>query len=303
MSNSVTKPRVGIGMPVYNGERYLEETITATLAQTFEDFELIIADNASTDKTEQICRDFAAKDSRINYIRNPVNLGASQNYTICFEPSKSDYFRWGNADDLPEKKLVEKCVKVLDENPDTVLVYGKTKIIDENGNHLKNYDDNLDLQDSCASKRFIQCSQNIGLSNVLYGLMRRDSLAKTALLGNYLSSDINLIAELTLYGKYREIPDFLFSRRMHPECSTWDPDDEDRKRNFWDPSKHKLLMQSWRSVYEYFKAAYRAPISLSEKRALALYLCKLAYWRKDKMTLDVQHLIKYKLNKLGVCRI
>lgn len=296
MSNSIAIPRVGIGMPVYNGERYLEETITATLSQTFEDFELIIADNASTDRTEQICKDFAAKDPRIKYIRNPKNLGASKNYTACFEPSRSEYFRWANADDLPEAELLEKCIKVLDENPDTVLVYGKTKVIDENGKFLDFYDDNLDLRDTSASDRFVRCLENIGLSNILYGLMRRECLAHTALMGNYLASDINLIAELTLYGKYQEIPDYLFSRRMHPDCSSWDREDEDRQKNFWDPSKQKLLMQAWRSTYEYFKAVKNAPVSLAEKRALYYYLCKKVYWRKDKLLKDVQHLIQYKLS-------
>ena len=296
MSGSVTKPRVGIGMPVYNGERYLEETITATLAQTFEDFELIIADNASTDKTEQICRDFAAQDSRIQYIRNPVNIGASKNYTICFKPSKSEYFRWGNADDLPEKDLVEKCVKVLDENPDTVLAYGKTRIIDEYGKFLNFYDDNLDLQDDSASVRFIKCYEDIRLSNVLYGLMRRESLAHTALIDNYQRSDTNFITEFTLYGKYHEIPEYLFSRRMHPDCSTWDPNDDERLRNFWDPSKKKLILQVWRQTYEYFKAVYRAPISLTEKRVLFHYLAKRTYWRRELMIEDVQQFIKYKLN-------
>ncbi|OUR99165.1 hypothetical protein A9Q81_11340 [Gammaproteobacteria bacterium 42_54_T18] len=297
MSNSVVIPRVGIGMPVYNGERYLEETLTATLAQTYEDFELIIADNASTDKTEQICKDFASQDSRIRYIRNPINLGASKNYTVCFEPSKSEYFRWANADDLPAPDLIEKCISVLDEHPDTVLAYGKTKIIDENGKLLDHYDDNLDLQHQQAAARFVQCLDNIGLSNILYGLVRRDSLAHTALMGNYIASDINLIAELTLYGKYREIPDYLFSRRMHPDCSSWDRADEERQKNFWDPSKQKLLMQTWRTMFEYFKAVYRAPISASDKQKLTYYLCKKMYRRKGKMMQDLHHMVKYKLNK------
>lgn len=297
MSSPVLIPRVGIGMPVYNGERYLEETLNATLAQTYEDFELIIADNASTDRTGQICQDFTAKDSRIRYIRNTVNLGASKNYSICFEPSKSEYFRWANADDLPAPSLLEKCVNVLDKHPDAVLAYGKTNIIDEEGKFIEHYDDKLDLQDNCPSARFIQCSQNIGLSNILYGLMRRDCLANTALLGNYLASDINLITEMTLYGKYLEIPEYLFSRRMHPDCSSWDRESEDRQKDFWDPSKKKLLMQTWRSMYEYFKAVYTAPVSLSDKRALYSFLCKKTYWHKDQLAQDVQHLIQYKLKK------
>lgn len=295
MSNLVTKPRVSIGMPVYNGERYLEETLRANLAQTYEDFELIIADNASTDRTSQICQDFAASDARIKYLQGTVNVGAPGNYTRCFEPSVGEYFRWANVDDLPALKSLECCVSALDQHSDTVLVYGKTKIIDEQGELLELYDDMLDLQEVRASERFLRCLNNIGLSNVLFGLMRRESLVQTALIGNYQASDINLIVELTLYGKFRELPGYLFSRRMHPGCSSWDRSEDSRQVAFWDPSKPRLLMQTWRAIYEYFKAVYRAPIPLSDKRRLNYYLCKKVYWAKASLALEAQQLIKYKL--------
>lgn len=284
--------KVGIGMPVYNGERYLEQILKTNLSQTFDDFSLVIADNASTDRTEEICRDFASRDPRIHYIRNPVNLGASKNYEACFTPTKCEYFRWSNADDPIEPTLVEKCVKVLDENPDVVLTYGKTNIIDKNDKFLEHYDDNLDLRQEKACDRFISFFKKVGLSNIFYGLMRRDQLAKTALMGNYVASDINLIGEFTLYGKYYEIPEYLFNRRMHPGCSSWDRDDADKQREFWDPSQKSLSMQTWRSMYEYFKAIYRVPIPLSEKRIAASHLLRRCYWRKKELSSEVFQLLK-----------
>lgn len=297
LNNPMTpsRPRVGIGMPVYNGEEYLEETLDSVLKQSFNDFQLIIADNASTDRTEQICRNYAKKDPRISYIRNPINLGASKNYTACFEPSDHEYFRWQNADDPIEPNLLELCVKSLDENPQAVLTYCKTKIIDQQGELTELYDDKLDLRQRSASKRFINCLSSIGLSNVLYGLMRREQLAKTALMGNYVASDINLIAELTLYGEFHEIPEHLFCRRMHPEASSWDRSDDERQKNFWDPSKRKLFLQSWRSIYEYFKASFRAPLPIKEKATLFYYICKKAYWRKKPMAKEIFYFIKYGL--------
>ncbi|MFT6372592.1 MAG: glycosyltransferase involved in cell wall biosynthesis, partial [Gammaproteobacteria bacterium] len=172
-TNNLPFAKVGIGMPVYNGEKYIEESIKSNLRQTFDDFTLIISDNASTDRTREICLDFATQDQRIHYIHNPINLGAAKNYARCFEPSDCEYFRWSNADDLIEPELVEKCLRVLEANPDTVLAYGKTKIIDESGNITEHYDDNLDLRQNSAAERFITGKQSIGLSNVLYGLMRR----------------------------------------------------------------------------------------------------------------------------------
>lgn len=296
MKQQYTKiPAVAIGMPVYNGERFLEETIASVLQQTFSDFTLIIADNASTDGTETICRDFAQRDSRIRYIRNPVNLGASKNYTCCFEPAESRYFRWQNADDPIEPSLIERCVEVLDADPRVVLAYGKTRIIDEQGQLIEDYDDNLDLPQDNAAGRFKACLGNIGLQNVMYGLIRREVLEKTALLGNYIASDINLVGELSLYGRFKEIPITLFNRRMHPQASSWERNDVERQRNFWDPAKRRMVMQTWRSIYEFYKAVARAPIPLNDKRIISYFLLKRAYSRKDPLKRELVDVIKYGL--------
>ena len=74
-ASQLERSRVSIGLPVYNGEAFLTESIESLLAQTFDDFELIISDNASTDGTEEICRSFAAADARIQYHREPTNQG------------------------------------------------------------------------------------------------------------------------------------------------------------------------------------------------------------------------------------
>lgn len=288
---------VAIGLPVYNGERYLEDTLRSVLNQTFDNFDLFIADNASTDRTEEICRDYAGRDSRIQYIRNPINLGASKNYTVCFEPTRSRYFRWQNADDPIEPTLIERCFEVLEADPEVVLAYGKTHIIDEKGVFMEAYDDNLDLSSESASMRFKDCIQHLGLQNVIYGLIRRDALAHTALLGNFLAADINLVVELSLYGKFKEVPVHLFNRRMHPEASSWKRDDSERQKNFWDPAKRKLVMQTWRSIKEYYKAVWRAPISLEDKRVLSMFLLKRAYWNKDPMKNELMEVIKYGLIK------
>ncbi len=286
--------KVCIGMPVYNGEQYIEASIKSNLEQDFDDFALIISDNASTDSTPEICRQYALQDRRVHYIQSATNLGASKNYTRCFDPANCEYFRWANADDLAEPTLVSKCVDVLDNRKDCVLVYGKTNIIDGEGKLTEKYDDKLNLESESAAARFIQFSQSIGLSNVLYGLMRRKELSQ---LGNYAASDINLIGELSLYGKFYEIPEYLFSRRMHEQASSWDRSDEETQKEFWDPSRKKMMFQAWRSAYEYYKAVMRAPISLSEKASLSAYLSKHSFWRKDELLSELSDFIKYSLNR------
>lgn len=289
--------RVGMGMPVYNGERYLEETLRATLSQTYDDFHLVIADNASTDRTAAICQDYAATDRRIVYLRNPINLGAAKNYARCFWATNCEYFRWANADDSPEPTLVEKCVRVLDAAADTVLTYGKTKVIDEHGALIELYSDKLHLQQDRPADRFRTCLSRIGMNNAMYGLIRREPLSKTSLLKNFIAADINLIVELTLYGKFHEIPEFLFHRRMHPQASSWNRSDAERQRNFWDPSKRRLVMSTWRSIYEYNKAVVRAPIPVTQKFVLLRYLVRTAYWARTAMLSELRNLVQFGILK------
>src|ERR1051326_2036095 len=112
MSNQ--KPRVSIGLPVYNGQQFLEEAINSLLAQTYSDFELIISDNASTDATEQICRAHAAADPRIRYYRNDKNRGPVWNLNRVFELARGELFKWAAHDDVCAPTLVERCVEVLE---------------------------------------------------------------------------------------------------------------------------------------------------------------------------------------------
>ncbi|HMB96546.1 MAG TPA: glycosyltransferase family A protein, partial [Tepidisphaeraceae bacterium] len=127
------RPKVSIGMPVRNGQRFIRQAIDSLLAQTFTNFELIICDNASTDSTEAICREYASRDSRVRYFRNSRNLGPAGNHNKCVDLSQGDYFRWHAHDDMCAPDYLEKCVECLDHNPDVVIAYPRTLIVDEEG--------------------------------------------------------------------------------------------------------------------------------------------------------------------------
>jgi glycosyltransferase involved in cell wall biosynthesis len=128
-----TNPRLGIGLPVFNGENYLEETLVSLLSQTYSDFELIISDNASTDGTGDLCRAYAARDRRIKYYRNSTNIGATQNWYRVFDLSCAEYFAPAAHDDLYAPDYMEKCIAVLQQDPSVVVCYSKTRVIDEHG--------------------------------------------------------------------------------------------------------------------------------------------------------------------------
>src|SRR3984957_15644681 len=126
-------PKLSVGLPVYNGSAYVAESIEALLGQTFEDFELIISDNASTDDTGEICHRYERLDSRIRYFRQPRNVGLAPNHNFCVERARGSLFKWAAGDDLYARDLLEKCIAALDEYPEIALAPSWAAMIDGNG--------------------------------------------------------------------------------------------------------------------------------------------------------------------------
>lgn len=276
MSTSSEAPTVSIGLPVYNGARYLRQTLDSIVCQTFGDFELIISDNGSVDGSGEICREYASRDSRIRYYRNDENRGASWNYKRVFELARGKYFRWAPADDCFAPESVQECVAVLDAYPEVVLCYPQTILIDSKGSTIRPYADNLDVRDLSPVARFREARKRIGLVNVLYGLIRLDLLRKTALLGSYPGADIVLVLELTLYGHFHEIPKPLFFRRMHEHASS-SIKTVAGVQEFFDPkSRGQLFMRAWMHLSQHFASILRAPLSLASKAQLTAFLLRCA---------------------------
>jgi glycosyltransferase involved in cell wall biosynthesis len=134
---SESRPRVTIGVPVFNGESFLAETLDSLLNQTFSDFEVVISDNASTDRTEEICRAYTARDPRVRYCREVVNRGAAWNHNRVFELARGEYFKWNSADDLCAPEFLARCVAALDRDSAAVTAVSETVEIDERGKRLQ----------------------------------------------------------------------------------------------------------------------------------------------------------------------
>ena len=132
-------PAVSIGMPVYNGERTLRESVDSILSQTFSDFELIISDNASADGTEAICRTYVERDSRVAYHRQPQNLGITENYNTVFRLSNAPYFKWASSSDICMPEFLSKCVAVQQNHSDVVLCYPRTRLFDSRTSDAEDY--------------------------------------------------------------------------------------------------------------------------------------------------------------------
>lgn len=274
-------PCVSIGLPVYNGENFLEETLQSILSQTFEDFELIISDNASTDRTQQICRQYAAKDLRIRYYRNEKNLGAAKNFNRVFELSNGQYFKWAAHDDVCAPELLSKCVEVLNSDPSIVLCYTKVKNIDENGAFLKDYDLQLhNVGSNVPQNRFADLVLINHLCFEVFGLIRTSALRKTHLIGPYVTSDRNLLAELGLLGRFYEIPEYLLSIRYHPGRSVVKPRHD--RAGWFDPAKEGLItFPYWEMFFGYIRSIRRVPLTWSERKDCYYHLIRWLgrHWR------------------------
>jgi glycosyltransferase involved in cell wall biosynthesis len=273
-------PRVSIGVPVYNGEAYLEEALLSIAAQTWSDYEVILSDNASTDRTREICLAYAARDSRVRYVRNDVNIGGDRNHNRCFELSRGVYFLGLAHDDRLEPTYVERAVAVLEAEPSIVFCHSRTRIIDASGAptdlqepHAFSDSDRPDvrLRDAICDAQSVV---------VGFGMMRSSVLRQTPLFKPYPSSDAFLQADLSLRGRLYEIPEILFNRRLHAKTGHAIPMYE---RLAWsNPSgKASLYFPAWRRVGEYFAAVARAPLRGGERlRCVAVVL---AYCRERRI--------------------
>lgn len=266
-TGSVGFPRVSIGLPVHNGERFLEQTLDVLLAQSLREFELAITDNGSTDRTEEICRAYAGRDERIRYYRSDENRGATWNFNRAFTLTRSEYFKWSAYDDLCEPSFLERCLSVLDAQPRAVLAYPRTRLIDETGDVVRDHEDALALPQRTSHERLGRLVAALGYANPVYGLIRSSALRRTRLLGSYPSADYVLLAELALLGEFTELPERLFLRRIHPEMSrARNPDPAAAARWFRpDAQQVRFRAESSRLFLEHLAAIFRAPLSLPDR--------------------------------------
>ncbi len=233
------KPRVSIGLPVYNGENYLTSAIETLLAQTFTDFELIISDNCSTDRTQDICRSFCDRDARIRYVRQAKNLGAVRNFNLVFHYARGEYFKWAAHDDVCAPAFLQRCVERLDANPSVVWCYPRSDKIGPDGESLIsclptgdpslrrlpngeltwNGHPRTDYDSRHPHKRFRGVLLGTTWSVDAYALIRSAALQKTRLELPFYGSEKVLIGELSLLGRCDHIPELLFAQRIHPDAS------------------------------------------------------------------------------------
>lgn len=281
--------RVSIGMPVYNGEKWLPATIRSVLAQTFRDFELVICDNASTDGTEALCREFAARDSRVRYERNAENIGLANNFNRAFQLTRGAYFKWMCCGDLLDPAFVERCVTVLDGRPEVVLVDPVTRLFTDDPAQGEDARDAFDLDTDDAVGRFERYTLGAKLNNIMHGLYRSEVLRRTKLYRTFLAADYNMIAELLLHGRVARLDEVLNFRRMRPETATKFLSAHEQRSMYRPKSPGRMRYQEWRRALDYYGIAFRAPLSPSQRIRLLAFLSRRALWMRQTLFEELVH--------------
>jgi glycosyltransferase involved in cell wall biosynthesis len=283
-------PRVSVGMPVYNGEPYITQAIDSILSQTFTDFELIISDNASTDGTEQICRKYTASDSRVSYHRSDWNRGAAWNHNQVVELARGEYFKWQCHDDYCDPTLLEKCLAVVDSDPDVVLCYPHFVRVDELNRPLGIKSSRV-LGEVEPHLRFRSMIYRRDSCEEIYGLTRTAVMRKTALVGPYSNSDDTFLAELILHGRFREVPEPLFFYRIHSAQSTRAYPSRSERMAWFKPDARTFSLPSVRLFRGYISLLWRSPLPWREKLRCYSYLPSWCWHFKAWFRQDVSGLI------------
>lgn len=290
-------PKVSIGMPVYDGEELLQEALDSLLAQTFTDFELIISDNASTDGTEDICRTYAEKDTRIRYVRQSENRGGEFNFHFVLNEAKGEYFMWAAHDDVRDPSFIDCLVRALDTHPQAVLAFTGFDNIDDQGKQVRIFDEKW--SEIMTSSKFRQYwamtlfdGSRTQKANAIYGLMRCDVLRSCGgmmfLPGiSFCGEDVWALLRLLALGDFVIIDRVLFHYRVREHLIR--PDNQ--------PIGHYLIQRAFKqvpghrgSLILYLTRNYachremrrivmrNAPLSLTEKIVLWVLILVKEYW-------------------------
>lgn len=299
-------PPLTIGIPVYNGAHYVGEAIAAALGQTDVELQVVVADNASTDNTPAICRESAAQDSRVRYVRFEEHLGVAGSYSRTFGLCETEFFKWAASDDLFHPTFAQKALDALRRRADAVLAYTEALVIDSSGAAVRKDDFMLDLQGVPASTRFrrlIMAPPKYHGAHEQYGVIRSAALRRTGLMSTHVYGDRVLLAQLSLLGDFLRVPEVLFYNREHEGRSQqagrrrsrpgsvltgrlgagpWPPSE------FWDPRRTgRIVFPEWDLAGQYVKAVVHADLPPAQRASALLAVAGMTAYRAPKYGRDL----------------
>ena len=269
-------PRITIGLAVYNGEPYLESTLASLLAQTYRDFEILVADNASTDGTRAIVQAAGARDPRVRYLGADRNRGAAWNHNRLVTAATGELFMWAGHDDLFGPTYLEACVAAIDADPTLAYVLTDNVLIDERDRVIGVEVNRHQVEQRSPSGRFWEVLTVQGGHNT-YGLTRTASMRRVRPHRTVPRAERILYAELSLLGPFRVLRGYLYFRRVHDRQTTSLRHDraaesivlDPRRRTWW---RHQTPVLLAEYALGFVDAIVRSPIPPREKVRAALGL-------------------------------
>lgn len=276
------KPLVTLGLPVYNGAEFLSRCLDSLLAQTCQDFELIIADNGSTDDTPRVAVDYARRDQRIRYVRHERNLGFSHNMNFLFRSAQGRYILCTGAKDWRTPDCLARYLEIMEADPEIALCYGQTVGVDEHGAEHEVETDDLETRGLKATDRFRKVIRRMKRGDLNYGLLRVETLRRTRLFRNVYGHDHVLMAELSLQGTFAHlrVPVFFRRERRHPASSR---ETVRQLLTMIDPqigTAHRWF-PFWMFLWEHIRGLWSASMSCLTKIGLtlaALRILRRRFW-------------------------
>jgi glycosyltransferase involved in cell wall biosynthesis len=269
-------PLVTIGLPVHNGEKHVGAAIESILTQTVDDLVLVVSDNASTDATGVVCKEFAAHDDRVRYVRRPTDIGGRANFhaTLDLAPP-SPYFKWAGHDDLLEPTFLERCLGYLDATPRAVLCQTLIRAIDGDDRPLPSPGPPIAFDDPTPHERLRSLFAQPKTHQTLWGVMRRDVLERTGKFGSWYTADRGLLTELSLYGGFGRVDEVLFVHREHEGRGDY-MDDENRIDWYLPERNGKAATEYWPHLRALVRILATTPMPPAERALCAAELARRA---------------------------
>jgi glycosyltransferase involved in cell wall biosynthesis len=278
---------------VFNGEQFLEQSLDSILAQTYTNFELIISDNASTDRTGSICQRYVERDARIRYYRQPRTRAVTWNFRQVAMLAHGEYFLWMAHDDLFAPEYIERCLEFLRNDPVAAVCYSKAIQIDEDGKPLAHKKEELLKADAeTPHQRFRELIRMEHSCESLFGMMRTSVLKKTSIHGDFPDSDRCVLAELGLYGQLHQLPEYLFFHREHAQRITKQfPTRQERMLRLNPERSLRLVFPHFRQFREYVAAIHRAPLSWGKSFRCYMQMLGWLWDYRDRLVGDLKYVL------------
>ena len=282
------QPLVTLGVPVYNGERFLRQCIDSLLHQTFRDFRLVISDNASTDRTREIAESYVAADPRVAYRRHATNIGMYGNFDSLLRSAETKYVKLANADDYWSPDMLGDAVRQLESDPSIALCYPRMTMVDADGKTTEKYGHGLHLIEDAPATRFRRVLTEIGLVNQLMGVIRCEAVRRSLPLLEHTLADRILVAELSLYGKIFQLDEYQYFRRFHEKSSSFNRGSDAHQIAYvYAQGTKGIGYKSWKYHYALMQRVGHSTLATTKKARLLAFLLRGALWDRHSLLGDL----------------